>query len=447
MPGKPKSGPPYNDPPPGTYITVTNPWGVNPNPRERGQSDVDRLAAWAGVVLLEAGVGDHRSVECVYGMGTRDEVIIQFPLRTDIFPLLGEHRWARIAKKWTGSPNDPRSSCVFIYNWRNNGDPATHNWTETYPNRLPPGSVPSKSPYPPPTWARPPARLANFVISIPPPPTPALPPGPGLGLELPTLSESCPSLEVAPTPSQPGICSSDREQPRSPTTQSSTLEGQPPAVHTSLFSPYQPPPQHPSHAHFLDRNQQNKSHPPSEPTPEPKFKNKLDPYELEEDALNILRSFKPDPDLPQESQEQDIKPVLPRSIKQGPETEVKIEELHTNTDPGYQPSTALLEAFNTLKQAPSSTYELTQDPRKRPLTVSPPASSGYQPSSELEAAINSLLQNAGTPPSANIATTVTNSRSRTTQGDSGPGSVRVKREYGEDEVAFSGGKKIKWEEP
>jgi hypothetical protein len=73
MPGKQKSGPPYNDPPPGTYVTVTNPWGMHTNPRERGQSDVDRLAAWAGVVLLEAGVGDNGqapSVECVYRMGT-----------------------------------------------------------------------------------------------------------------------------------------------------------------------------------------------------------------------------------------------------------------------------------------------------------------------------------------------------------------------------------------
>ncbi|KIJ10001.1 hypothetical protein PAXINDRAFT_102107 [Paxillus involutus ATCC 200175] len=270
MPGKQKSGPPYNDPPPGTYVTVTNPWGMHTNPRERGQSDVDRLAAWAGVVLLEAGVGDNGqapSVECVYRLGTRDEVIIQFPLGTDIFPLLGEHRWATIAKQWTGSPNDPRSSCVFIYNWRNNGDPATHNWTEQYPNRLPPGSVPSKSPYPPPTWTRPPARLTNLVISIPPPPAPPPLPDPGLG--------SC-SPEVVPTPSQ---C--DIGQPRSPKAQSPALEEQPPAENTSLFSPYHPPSQHPSHAHFLNQDQQH-THTPSEPTPEPKFKKKFDPYELGE---------------------------------------------------------------------------------------------------------------------------------------------------------------------
>lgn len=56
--------------------------------------------------------------------------------------------------------------------------------------------------------------------------------------------------------------------------------------------------------------------------------------DAEEDALDVLRSFRPDPDLPQDSQDQDIKPVLPESIRQDSETKVKIEGLHTNTAPG-----------------------------------------------------------------------------------------------------------------
>ncbi|KAF9218708.1 hypothetical protein BS17DRAFT_790821 [Gyrodon lividus] len=455
MPGKPKSGPPYNDPPPGTYVVVTNPWGMSTNSRARGQSDVNRVAAWLAVVLREAGVIYERvpTVECVYGMGTRDEIIIQFPVGTDVFPLLGEHLWARITKQWSGSPGDLRSSCVFLYNWQNNGDPANHNWTENYPNSMPPGSVPSRSPYPPPTWTRPPPRLTNFVHSLPRPPTP--PPLPALQLESelgPEPTMLCSPEKVVPAfipqsegKNQPGVCDGGKR----PVTQSPAPEEQPPPENTSLFSPYQPPPQHPSHAHFLDQNQQ---HPPtpSELTPEPKFIKKLDPYEIEEDALDLLRSLRPDPDPSQDSQDQDI--------KQDPEIEVKIEEIHTNSVPGtapyfsflhlhqtgsfdrehgagYKPSLALLEAFNTLRHAPSHIHQPIQDPRKRPLEASSPplAKPGYQPSAELEAAINSLFQSTGAT-SASTMTTVTNSEPRTTQPHPQGGLVSVKREYVDDEI-------------
>lgn len=53
----------------------------------------------------------------------RDEIILQFTEGTDIIPLLGEHRWSNFAKHCRDL-TDTRSTCVFIYNWRNNGDPA-----------------------------------------------------------------------------------------------------------------------------------------------------------------------------------------------------------------------------------------------------------------------------------------------------------------------------------
>ncbi|KIJ63508.1 hypothetical protein HYDPIDRAFT_112927 [Hydnomerulius pinastri MD-312] len=123
MPGKPKSGPPYTDTPPGSYIVITNPWGMSHNIRDRSQLDANRVAAWAQLVLKEAtGSGRVPSVECVYGMGTRDEIIVQFPQGTDIAPLLGEHHWAAFSR--ISTPDDPHSSCIFAYNWLKNGDPA-----------------------------------------------------------------------------------------------------------------------------------------------------------------------------------------------------------------------------------------------------------------------------------------------------------------------------------
>ncbi|KAF9236022.1 hypothetical protein BU15DRAFT_77429 [Melanogaster broomeanus] len=451
---------------------------MDPNPRARAQSDFDRVAAWAEVVLLEAGVGCGRvqGVECAYGMGTRDEIIIQFPVGTEVFPLLGEHHWAAIAKRWTGSTDHSPSSCVFIYNWRNNGDPAHHNWTEYYPNPLPPGSVPSKSPYPPPTWACPPPRLTKLVHSLPRPPTPPPLSQLSMGSEIEHVPPALPPPpDVTPThmpESEEGSQSKGMESPR----QETRVPVRQPE-NTSLFRQYQPPYQHPVHAHFLSQNQQ---HVPTsaEPIPEPKFIKKLDPYEMEEDALEALRSFKSDPDHLQDCQDHDVKPVLPLAIK--PDTlRDKVEEIHTNTVPGNPP-----------KRDPSPTYQPTRDPRKRPRAsesfalstlvrvgsslrngfvtppLPPPASLGYQPSAELEAAISSLLQCAPAASTSASSTTTTNNQSRTTpvdpRGSSGKISafstalvwlddgitVNVKREFVKDEPELSGasGKKIKLEE-
>lgn len=118
----------------------------------------------------------------------RDEVIVQLPLKTNIAPLLGQHNWADFVNGWNDPSGIQRATLVFEYNWRNNGDPANRkgffgsaglltlllidNWEEFFPDTLPLETVPIKSPYPPPSWAKVPVTLTSFVLSISRPPTP-----------------------------------------------------------------------------------------------------------------------------------------------------------------------------------------------------------------------------------------------------------------------------------
>ncbi|KAH0828909.1 hypothetical protein J3R83DRAFT_2328 [Lanmaoa asiatica] len=315
-------------------------------------------------------------------MGTRDEIILQFQEGTDIIPLLGEHRWANIAKDWKGPPDDPRSTRVFIYNWRNNGDPANHNWTENFPNRLPLDNVPAKSPYPAPSWTQPPSTLTHFVHPIPHPPIP--PPmhnhRHNAGQEQQSATLPPPST-VTPSPAP------QEQSGEHPVAQDS--------VSTNLFKPYEPPSQHPSHAQLLNRKQARCDEASSSRAspPPPKFIKKLDPYELgeilplflvpsidiiptciDEAALNVLRS----PDSGQEDtkdlRNEDIKPTLPLSVKvELPEVKTEDNDAQHNiaheSGSQYQPSQALVDAFNTLAQperVPSSACPPTRDPRRQP---------------------------------------------------------------------------------
>lgn len=72
MPKRPKGGPPYTDVPDEVYVVVTDPWGMNTNPRERIPRDFNRVASWARFALQQAGLdGGHiPTVECIYSMGT-----------------------------------------------------------------------------------------------------------------------------------------------------------------------------------------------------------------------------------------------------------------------------------------------------------------------------------------------------------------------------------------
>ncbi|KAN0081717.1 hypothetical protein V8E55_009341 [Tylopilus felleus] len=433
MPKRPKGGPPYTDVPDEVYVVVTDPWGMNTNPRERIPRDFNRVASWARFALQQAGLdGGHiPTVECIYSMGTRSEIILQFSEDTNIVPLLGEHRWANFAKDCR-DPN--RSTCVFLYNWRNNGDPANHNWTENFPQSLPLDKVPAKSPYPAPSWTSPPPTLTNLVLPIP---RPLLPPP--IPNNVHNLGQEQQSI-TSPSPAPP-------QQVDHP--QSAEQPAEQESASTNLFKPYEPPAQHPSHAQFLNQSEtrggdvsSSQARPPS-----PKFVKKLDPYELEEDALSIIRA--PNPKR-EDTEGEDVKPTLHFSVKvEIPE--VKEEDggrndFASSSTSQYQPSQALIDAFNSLSRPEESTSSAHPPTRESPLLNAtsqrlPPASLGYQPSAELEAEINALLRGRSTTASSTPS-------SGDTRLMPGAGTrISIKREH-EDDMATSLGKrkKIKIEE-
>lgn len=224
-------------------------------------------------------------------------MVVQLPYGTDIQSLLGEHKWSLIAKKWDGNSNDPRTSCIFEYNFRNNGDPGNRefpcpfyfhctftldfladNWADHYPNPLPKGvTVPAKSPYPEPNWAEPSSSIRSLVLPIPlrslphiPEPEPTPTPMPATTTPLPP----CIPIQISPLP------------PVEITVSRLWLKVSACVVKhiQSTFRPYEPPTQHPAHGTFINQTNQPKNTCGSPPAkgddlPGPKYIKKLDPYQ------------------------------------------------------------------------------------------------------------------------------------------------------------------------
>ncbi|KAG0708569.1 hypothetical protein DFH29DRAFT_890899 [Suillus ampliporus] len=354
---KGKTGPPYSGRV-AEYVVVTSPWGMNRDSKNRVARDFNRLAAWIQHILQDKGVD--ATVECIFRMGTRDEVIVQFPYGTDIQPLLGEHKWAIISKKWDGHPNDGRASSLFEYNFRNNGDPSNHNWAEEYPSPLPPGSVPAKSPYPEPGWAEPPSSIRSLVLPVPPRSPLPVPEAEPTAISVPEFREKPPLPPVPP--------------PASPTNI------------TSAFKPYVPPMQHPAHGTFINQpgnpsvDQQSHQSTPGEGehVPALKYIKKLDPYQEEEEAQALLRT-------PPRDSQSDSKPIKHEPVKR--------ELCDTGFEPEYKPSSQLTDAINNLIQEQNEAQKVAvyegSGMNNGPL---PGLSTSYQPSAELMDAIDSLIQ-------------------------------------------------------
>ncbi|KAL4068799.1 hypothetical protein V8B97DRAFT_1872727 [Scleroderma yunnanense] len=257
MPKKSKTGgPPYIEPPLATYIVVVKPWSVASSPMTRKQVDYDRIATWVVYVLSEAANRDKPipTAECVYRMRTRDEVIVQLPLGTSISFLLGQHYWADFVKGWQGSPSAQQATSVFEYNWRNNGDPANHNWEEFFPDIFPLDSVPIVSPYPPPSWVKVPVTLTSFVLPIPNLPIPSQ--HPKLQRSQITLKEEDKGVDVTKH------------------TSSKTEMDERPSNSESIFKQYSPPSHHPSYVQVPTKSQGPKQ------SEQLKMLKKLDPYEI-----------------------------------------------------------------------------------------------------------------------------------------------------------------------
>ncbi|KAG1824474.1 uncharacterized protein BJ212DRAFT_1475775 [Suillus subaureus] len=349
---KSKTGPPYTGRN-AEYVVVTTPWGMNRVPSSRASQDFNRLAAWVQLILQDKDI--HATVELIFSMGTRDEVIVQLPLGTDIQPLLGEHKLAIISKKWDGNPNDDRASCFFEYNFRNNGDPGNREFRHlsfTLLRTLPP----VKSPYPEPGWVEPPRSIRSLVLPIPPKPL------------LPT-----PEAEPTVPTSIPVPVSQKKTHIPPPAA---------PADVTSVFKPYEPPTQHPAHGTYINQTNQprnpsadRQSHQPTpaegEHVPVQKYLKKLDPYQEEEDSLALLRAS------PRNSQS-DSKPV-------------KLEQVKRDlTQEEYEPPPQLIDAINSLIQKQNEEQKVGLSIIDGSL---PGPSTSHQPSAEhMDVVENKILE-------------------------------------------------------
>lgn len=365
---KSKTGPPYTGRN-AEYVVVTTPWGMNRVPRSRVSQDFNRLAAWVQLILQDKDID--AKVQCIFGMGTRDEIIVQLPYGTDIQPLLGEHKLAIISKKWNGNPNDDRASCFFEYNFRNNGDPSNHNWAEECPDVTPAVVPPVKFPYPEPGWVEPPRSIRSLVLPIPPRPllpTSETEPTP---IPVPTTAHATVSHETTHLPSVPPLAA--------------------PANITSTFKPYEPPAQHPAHGTFIKQTNQPRNssadQQSNQPTPVKgehvsvqKHTKKLDPYREEEDALAHLRT-------PLQDSQSGSKPVKHERVK-GELSEMGFE-------PKYEPSPQLIDAINILTQKQNEEQKVAVYEGSSGMTCGPlrRSSTSYQPSAELMDAVgNQILE-------------------------------------------------------
>jgi hypothetical protein len=331
---------------------------MNRVPRSRTSEDFNRLAAWVQLILQDKDI--HAKVEQIFSMGTRDEVIVQLPLGTDIQPLLGEHKYAIISKNWSGNPNDDKASCFFEYNFRNNGDPGNHNWAEVCPDVAPDLVPPAKSPYPEPGWAEPPRSIRGLVLPIPPRPL------------LPT-PEAEPAPNIVPAPIPDPVFQEKIPLPPVPPPAA-------PANFTSAFKPYDPPTQHPAHGMFINQTNQPKnpsadrqSHQPTPAEGEPaqKYLKKLDPYQEEEDALALLRTSSLD-------SQSNSKPVKLEHVKR---------DLTQKED---DPSPQLIEAFNILMQKQNEERKVGSSITHEPLPG--PSTSPWPSAKHVNAIDNQILE-------------------------------------------------------
>ncbi|KAH7912716.1 hypothetical protein BJ138DRAFT_1147706 [Hygrophoropsis aurantiaca] len=266
MPKQKKTGPPYTDRG-AEYVVVAKPWGMDPASKNRAQPDVNRIGTWIHVVLRDQAI--NVIPETVYMMGTRDEVIVQLPMGTDIRPLLGQHRWSTFSHRHASHPG---ASFVFEYNYRNNGNPENHNWAEHYPQIL--EGAPVKLPYPKPSWIEPPNFIRSLVLPIP-----------RHLFETETTTNSTPAQDIvspALLPPSPPPQVEDQSHPTDP---------------VSLFVPYHRPAQLPDNSSTtIDTSETSEDLIPTiqveAEEPIPKFISKLDPHEQEEEAELFLRSAK-----------------------------------------------------------------------------------------------------------------------------------------------------------
>lgn len=123
--------------------------------------------------------------------------------------MLGKHRYRNILNR--GWPDPGAASCVFEYDYPNNGDPSAHNWREhvALDATAPPGHF--RDPYPAPTWTNRPSQLAGLVRPLPDslPRTPSPPPSP---VPVPLSATLNPDQQGDVERGEPGLFSRKRDE-------------------------------------------------------------------------------------------------------------------------------------------------------------------------------------------------------------------------------------------
>ena len=120
----------------------------------------------------------------------RDEIIVRIAEGADPTRILGKHNYKSILK--AGWPYDPSpTSCVFVYNYQDNGDPSDRaypriyfsffnnpcayelinapvdNWREHVPSEMDAPPDHFRNPYLTPTWVVRPSYLSGLTLSLP----------------------------------------------------------------------------------------------------------------------------------------------------------------------------------------------------------------------------------------------------------------------------------------
>jgi hypothetical protein len=143
------------------YLVITQPFGMHPNPAERGTVDVTRISSWISWVFRRDSV-----VEAVYAMSTKDEVIVRLAEGINPTVLLGKHKYNNILSAgWPWNPSP--ASCVFEYDYQRYGDPSGHNWREYIASDVDASPHRFRNPYPVPTWTFRPSYLSGLAFALP----------------------------------------------------------------------------------------------------------------------------------------------------------------------------------------------------------------------------------------------------------------------------------------
>ncbi|KAJ3511987.1 hypothetical protein NLJ89_g3785 [Agrocybe chaxingu] len=381
-----------------------NPW-KDETPSHDWQGFCNAISAWIEVMLKDEYPGAQPTV---WFQKTHSSVLVELPPEIkDPTAYMGMHRYSKFLKN---RPFDDRAAYIYPYNSAR-GSPEDNGWKEEFPNynKIPPRifalfaqpyPIPEQAPAPPfeIEWARPIplnvyGRLAARQAAATPPCASA---SPTLDSRQASTSSPTPGPSSVHRPQEnlardesrrrsPVACARDDGKGKSremaaPTSRASDTTA---AVGLDRFTPYNPP------SHYTSQLKQSLNLTRNAAISGGMVKlNKMDPYEEDEAAEKLLRSFSPVKPEPGVGDSRLIAPMP--SVKQEDQTPLAPEE--------YKPSVELLELLATLqppgpaRQTSFSQMEEEVKPiiKPEPVEVEVPAEAEYHASEELLSLLESL---------------------------------------------------------